>query len=84
MKYQLTEHAKQSLQQRDNIRLEWLEQAMVSPHRVIPDATDSSLVHHLYRIDDFGGRVLRVVINTNLNPPRVITLFFDRSLRGLL
>jgi len=84
MNYELTEHAKESLQKRSNIRLEWLEQAITSPHRVEPDRIDPSLVHHLFRIDEFEGRVLRVVLNANVNPQRIITVFFDRSLRGLV
>lgn len=84
MKYELTEHAKQSLQKRTNIRIEWLEQALTSPQRIEPDRIDPDLVHHLLRIDALEGRVLRVVLNANTQPSRIITVFFDRSLRGLL
>ena len=84
MDYELTEHARESLQKRANIRLEWLEQAMVAPHRVEQDRIDPSLVHYLFRVDEFDGRVLRVVLNENVKPPRIITVFFDRSLRGLI
>ncbi len=84
MDYELTEHAKESLQKRANIRLEWLEQAIVSPHRVEQDRINPSLVHYLFRVDEFDGRVLRVVLNENVTPPRIITVFFDRSLRGLI
>ena len=59
-------------------------QAIVSPHRVEQDRIDLSLVHYLYRVDEFDGRVLRVVLNENVKPPRIITVFFDRSLRGLI
>ncbi len=84
MNYELTEHAKESLQKRTNIRLEWVEQALTSPHRVEPDSIDSTLEHRIFRVDEFDGRVLRVVLNANVNPARIITVFFDRSLRGLI
>ena len=84
MNYELTEHAKESLQKRTNIRLEWLEQAIAMPHRIEPDRIDPNLEHRLLRIDEFDGRVLRVVMNANVKPPRIITVFFDRSLRGLV
>ena len=84
MNYELTEHAKESLRIRANIRLEWLEQAIAVPHRVEPDRIDPNLEHRLLRIDEFDGRVLRVVLNANVKPPRIITVFFDRSLRGLV
>lgn len=84
MQYELTEHAKLSLQKRSNICLQWLEQAIIAPHRIEQDRIDQNLVHHLLRIDEFDGRVLRVVLNTNARPVRVITVFFDRGLRGQL
>jgi len=35
-------------------------------------------IHYLRRIEDFGNRWLRVVVNPLANPSRVVTLFFDR------
>ncbi|PPD34121.1 MAG: hypothetical protein CTY18_08880 [Methylomonas sp.] len=75
MNYGLTEHAKESLQKRANIRLEWLEQALTTPHRVEPDRIDPNLEHRIFRVDEFDGRVLRVVLNANVNPVRIITVF---------
>jgi hypothetical protein len=70
MNYELTGHAKESLQNRGNIHLEWLEQAIVSPHRI-----DPNLEHRLLRIDEFDGRVLRVVMNANVIPQRILPYF---------
>lgn len=84
MNYVLTEHAKESLQRRTNIRLQWLEQAITSPHRIEKDVVDSELTHYLYRVDEFEGRVLRVIVNSSVEPLRVITVFFDRNMRNKL
>jgi hypothetical protein len=45
---------------------------------------DSDLEHRLGKIDEFEGRVLRVIVNPQLEPIRVITAFFDRAMRGKL
>jgi len=84
MNYELTEHAKESLKKRTNIRIQWLEQALEAPHLIEPDPVDAELEHRLLRIDQFGGRVLRVVLNKTVDPLRIITVFFDRSMRGIL
>ncbi|WP_394754212.1 DUF4258 domain-containing protein [Crenothrix sp.] len=82
--YELTAHAQQSLQKRSNIRLEWLEQAITTPQLVHIDPTDAELEHRLARIDEFEGRVLRVIVNPKTRPIRVITAFFDRNMRNKL
>lgn len=40
--------------------------------------------HYLKKIIENEGRVLRVVVNEQIDPPRIVTLFFDRRLRGKL
>lgn len=42
------------------------------------DSVDPTLQHHLARISEFEHRVLRVIINVEKSPPRVVTAFFDR------
>ncbi|MCX7099799.1 MAG: DUF4258 domain-containing protein [Methylococcales bacterium] len=73
MTYELTVHARESLRKRTNIRLEWLEQVIAHPQLVHADPIDSELEHRLSIIDDFEGRVLRVIVNPNVDPTRVIT-----------
>ena len=34
------------------------------------------------KISEYGGRWLRVVVNENKVPPKLVTTFFDRKLRG--
>jgi hypothetical protein len=76
MHYVLTEHAKETLQRRSNIQLHWLEQAITAPHQIEKDATDPELTHHLFKIEEFEGRVLRVIVNQTVDPMRIITAFF--------
>jgi hypothetical protein len=42
-------------------------------------------VERLYRkIPEFGGRVLRVAVNTTVEPNRVVSVFFNRQMKGKL
>lgn len=84
MKYELTVHAQESLSKRANIRLEWLERVIEHPQRTHADSIDPQLEHRLGKIDEFEGRVLRVVVNPHVEPIRVITVFFDRAMRSKL
>jgi hypothetical protein len=79
----LTEHAKKMLTQRE-IPLEWLERVLNEPVLREPDLDDASLEGRYQPIPDFEGRVLRVVVNTTMEPIRVVSAFFDRSMRGKL
>ena len=36
------------------------------------------------RIPEHGGRVLRVAVNTAVEPERVVSVFFDRKMKGRL
>jgi hypothetical protein len=80
MNYTLTGHARDALARR-GIALPWLELALASDWRE-PDVLDDALEHRLAVIPEFGHRVLRVIVNVEVAPPRVITPFFDRRLRG--
>ena len=84
MDYELTEHARESLLKRPVIRVEWMESVMANPTRVEPDKVDPELEHRLGRIDEFGGRVLRVIVNPAKLPLQVVTVYFDRKMRGRL
>jgi hypothetical protein len=82
--YELTEHARESLRKRSVIRQEWLERALAQPQKVEPDKIDPELEHRLVRIDEYGGRILRVIVNKMRNPLRVVTVYFDRAMRNRL
>ena len=36
------------------------------------------------RIDEYKGRVLRVIVNAAVRPLRVVTVYFDRAMRNKL
>lgn len=80
MNYVLTEHARESLAKRSNIRLEWLQRVLEQPQQVEPDPIDSELEHRLGRIDEYEGRVLRVIVNATATPLRIVTVYFDRNM----
>ena len=84
MNYELTEHARESLRKRPNIRMEWIERVLRQPDLVEPDRTDPELEHRLGRIQESEGRVLRVIVRKNTTPMRLITFYFDRKMRRLL
>jgi len=62
----------------------WLERVLETPQHVEQDPIDPELEHRLGRIDEYGGRVLRVIVKTTVTPLRVVTVYFDRTIRGRL
>jgi len=54
---------------------------LLYPERVEPLADIHENTHYLKRIQDFGDRWLRVVVNPNVEPNRVVTVFFDRRVK---
>ena len=54
----------------------------LSPTQSLPRRADSTLTHALGRIAERDGRVLRVVYNASVIPPRIVTVYFDRRQRG--
>ncbi len=83
MHFELTQHAKDALIKR-GISMEWLERAVKSPDHTEPDATDPVQEHRLAVISENGDRVLRAIINPHTTPIRVVTLYFDRKMKGRL
>lgn len=83
MEYELTEHAKDVLAERE-IPAEWLERVLDAPARTEPDKDDPQLTHHLGVIPEHGNRVLRVVFNSVVTPVRIVTAYFDRTMKGKL
>ena len=83
MKYTLTKHAKDVLEERE-LPTVWLERVLNAPQRIELDPDDAELEHYLGRIAEHGNRVLRVVVNKTVRPARVVTLYFDRTMRNKL
>ena len=80
--FSLTSHAEVVVLER-NIDLIWIEQVLKNPVRIEDDGTDPELQHSLGVIIEYGNRVLRVV-HTRAEPTKIITAYFDRSLKGKL
>jgi hypothetical protein len=71
MKFELTQNASKALAERE-IAIEWVERTLAAPELRLPDPYDAD-VEWLYRkIPEFGGRVLRVAVNTTVEPNRVV------------
>ena len=76
--FELTSHVKDMLIER-NILEEWLMRTIIHPdeNRI----GDDDNMHYTRAIQEKDGRILHVVVNPNVQPNRVITVFFDRRLR---
>jgi len=83
MDYTLTQHARDAMGKR-NIPVEWLERVMEMPQARAPDAVDSDLEHRLAAIPEYQNRVLRVIVNLRIIPEKVVTMYFDRNMKGKL
>ena len=83
MNYELTKHARKALEERE-IQIQWLERTLAAPECVLPDPADATVERRFRRIPEFGGRVLRVAVNTTVDPNRVVSVFFDRTMKGKL
>jgi hypothetical protein len=75
--FEFSQHAKEMLQER-NIAEEWVWRVIATGKR---QAGADGNVHYTKRLRERDGRVLHVVINPNVKPSRIVTLFFDRRLR---
>ena len=75
-----TRHAVDVMQER-LIPREWVESAVTEPALRSPDPNDPEVERFFRRIHEHGDRVLRVAVNTNVDPWRVVSVFFDRSRR---
>ena len=78
-----TRHAITVMAMRE-IPLELARRVIANPERRIPDPNDPEVERFFARIPEYGGRVLRVAVNTNAAPGRVVSVFFDRTMRGAL
>jgi hypothetical protein len=81
--YVLSRHAQRRVDRRQ-IRVEWIAETLKDPDRVDPDRQDPTVRHALKKIPEMEHRVLRVVYNPTVQPVRVVSVHFDRRLRGKL
>src|SRR6266576_4154544 len=83
VKFQFTNHAQRALAERE-IAIEWVERTLKAPELTLPDPNDATVQRCFRRSPEFGGRVLRVTVNTTVEPKRVVSVFFDRKMKGKL
>ena len=79
-KLEFTRHAVQVMAERA-ISVEWVERVLTEPAWRLPDPNDPMVERFFGRIAERDGRALRVVVNTSVAPWRVVSVFFDRSVR---
>ena len=82
MKYELTQHARKVLQER-GIDVRWMERTLDSPEWTTPEPNDPAIERRFRRIPEYGNRVLRVAVNVTVEPNRVVSVFFDRTQKGV-
>ena len=83
MRLRFTRHALHAMAER-TIPAEWVEQTVAAPALRTHDPHDSEVERFFRRVPERGDRVLRVAVNTRVAPWRVVSVFFDRAMRGEL
>jgi len=83
MDYTLSQHAQDTVRER-KIDPAWLAAAMSAPEATAQHRDDPTLIHALRCIPEFGNRVLRVIYNQTRTLPHIVTVYFDRTIRGPL
>ena len=76
---EFSKHARDMLTER-NIPEEWVWRT-INAFDNKQTGVDNNF-HYSKAIEENGNRVLRVVVNPNAEPYRIVTVFFDRRLRG--
>ena len=61
---------------------EWVERAVDQPVLRNPDPDDPQVERFFRPIPEQDNQVLRVAVNTRIAPWRVVSVFFDRNMRG--
>lgn len=77
MKIELSLHTQDMLKERE-ISEEWLWRTVNYPDW---QNVKRDNVHYFKCITEYGERILHVVINPNVSPQKVVTVFFDRRER---
>lgn len=63
---------------------EWVALALTAPGLRTDDPNDPEIERFFWRVPGPGERVLRVAVNTRVEPWRVVSVFLDRTMRGRL
>ena len=80
VKLEYTGHAIHVMAERV-IPVKWIERTVAKPVLRVPDPNDPEVERFFCPIPERDGRTLRVVVNTQVAPWRVVSVFFDRNVR---
>ena len=83
MQLEFTRHAVQVMTER-MVSPAWVERTVAAPELRLPDPNDADVERFFRRAPERDDRVLRVAVNTRVTPWRVVSVFFDRTMRGEL
>ncbi len=75
-----TVHARERMTEQ-GIRIEWVQRAVADPVQRLPDLIDPELERFYGQVPD-SDTYFRVVVNTSVDPWRVVTVHFDWRMRG--
>ncbi len=81
IKLEFTKHAVHVMAERA-VSVEWVERAIAKPALREPDPNDPEVERFFCPVLERDGRVLRVAVNTRVSPWRVVSVFFDRNMKG--
>jgi len=73
-----TNHFRKMLSER-NIQEQWVERVLAEPDRI--ETHEDGTKHYLKQIQEYDNRWLRIIVNSELEEPLAVTVFFDRRLR---
>ena len=76
----LTAHARVRLRSRQ-LNVEWVEDTARAPDWTEPEPDEPNVERRFRAIEQFGGRILRVVCVETETTIRVISVMFDRNAR---
>lgn len=62
-----------------NIQEQWVERVLAEPDRI--ETHEDGTKHYLKQIQESDNRWLRIIVNSELEEPLAVTVFFDRRLR---
>ena len=77
--YIFTKHALDMMEER-SISETWVWRTINESENIF--TSDDGNLHFSKAITEKENRVLHVVVNPNVSPKRIVTLFFDRRLRS--
>jgi len=83
MNLSFTKHAKHVMSARE-IKERWILETVKNPEFREEDPHDAEIERFYRRVAERDNRVLRFAVNTKLATWRVVSVFFDRKMRGKL